>query len=134
MAFVFNVYLYSKYEAQDEDDNVAKRQEWITKSCVIPAHVQSRKPQLAAPNAVPTVKYSQCSSGVNHLFKNLEAASNFEAPKWQHEAKFHTVDPQILGAIVQNLDVRNLCTPRLVPYDPAQTGRKLYHWISCGRP
>jgi len=27
MEFVFNVYLYSKYEAQDEDDNVAKRRE-----------------------------------------------------------------------------------------------------------
>ena len=42
MEFVFNVYLYSKYDAQDEDDNVAKRQEWITKSCAIPEHVQSR--------------------------------------------------------------------------------------------
>jgi hypothetical protein len=41
MEFVFNVYLYSTYEAQD-DDNVAKRQEWIAKSCAIPAHVQSR--------------------------------------------------------------------------------------------
>jgi len=31
MEFVFNVYLCFKYEAQDEDDNVAKHQEWINK-------------------------------------------------------------------------------------------------------
>ena len=42
MEFVFNVYLYFKYEAQDKDGNVAKRQEWITKSCATPAHVQPR--------------------------------------------------------------------------------------------
>jgi hypothetical protein len=42
MQFVFDVYLYSRYEAQDDDDNVAKRQEWITKSRAISAHVQSR--------------------------------------------------------------------------------------------
>jgi hypothetical protein len=103
-------------------------------SHVLYPHMSSlATPQLVAPNAAPIVKYSQCSSGVNHPFKNLEAASNFEAPKWWHEASSIMWTHKKLGAIVRNLDVRNLCTPRLVPYDPAPTGRKRYHGI-CGRP
>jgi hypothetical protein len=61
--------------------------------------------------------YASCNmtlkAGVHKFSKNLGATLKCLAPGGSQEAKFHTDDPQILGASVQNLVARNLCTPDL---------------------